>query len=1204
MLKRSFKRLFWRIGDVTELTGLDQQTLRNWEQEFKQLRPRREPSGVRTYRERDLKLVLLLSGLIVEDAQSIDEVRQFLDENKDELNDLLEDIDIEAISRAKDADDSDKVNTEDGDDGSNEDAEFDEEIEQTVESDDDTERTDVSEAENVDGSVEEVEESTDAVPDSQTTDEAVEPIATESESEIAGVVVEKTAEESATTVAESDKSVESDDEIESTDRTAEHTDHTGEPEDAPVIESIELDSEQPGEPEQPSESDVESVRSVYVAGDFTDVLPESEIAGVVAEKTTEEPAATVVESDDEITDAITDTITDAVDDPTEDSGIAENELGAESASKVDGGDLESDEGTVIADEVVSADATEEHPDQDVESDEETVVVDAHAENESTEESSADDDGPEADLAVQEHTGESELEIDVDDGETESTAEYPAIETDSESDTKLQDEADKTESEVVDEPLSDSFAEQTGERQSTENESEVEIVNVEAAEDRGEDSIAVDDEPEVEAVAQEDAEPLPRLDAPEPVSVESTGDEAATTEAIQDAIEPVDAEPASDARFALTFIDVTEPTATPPPSSTDPRFALAFTDVDDADIPQSQTPESLPTVAAAEPTAVSPAATGAVSDDAVLAAPATDEPPANDRFALQYVETGQDVSDERFTMLPVIADAEPTAVLRVLTRDMPDAVSDSGDPAVAVLATDEAPTDDRFALSYVSTEQNDDTERFSPLPAIDDAEPTAVLPVLARNMPEAVPDSDDAALDEPPTDDRFALSYVSTEQDNAESSYRRLAPVRFDEPKSVAGAYDPNPISEAELEKMLRPDDVRFALPYIAAIPIVEAEVATAVLNRIDETEPIAILEAENGPAEDTQAVAESTDEKFALSFVTSPTDAVDSEFRKAKASGEALTPLVVDEPNAVAHTDREPPAADESVQPSFEPLQPLNADEPSYVLPVESEPATVGTRLSDQAETELRSLRDEFTAIIRELGGENVVTAEVESPLGVLHVASDTDDTPEPSSDDSVEQLVEKTNLADTDMGDDQSPSTADAPVVDDGDSSSEVMDISEQDAGYEGIPENEVAEPDHTPQDSEIVDAIDSAETVGAEPIEYKRDPESDPDVPTTVDPTAEYDDEPVNETADTSEPIAHSGDEDNSESGNSNQKNDTMPHGEHSIGEAIEWFDEVMSELPSSDTLDNDTEPGDERPDPRNPLDEWHGILPTKLSARREEE
>ena len=73
MLKRSFKRLFWRISDVCELTGLDQQTLRGWEQDFKQLRPRRDSSGVRVYRERELRLVILLNELVVEDKQDIAE---------------------------------------------------------------------------------------------------------------------------------------------------------------------------------------------------------------------------------------------------------------------------------------------------------------------------------------------------------------------------------------------------------------------------------------------------------------------------------------------------------------------------------------------------------------------------------------------------------------------------------------------------------------------------------------------------------------------------------------------------------------------------------------------------------------------------------------------------------------------------------------------------------------------------------------------------------------------------------------------------------------------------------------------------------------------------------------------------------------------------------------------------------------------------
>lgn len=103
MLKRRFKRLFWRIGEVVQLTGLDQPTLRQWEQQFKPLRPRRDSSGVRVYRERDLRIVLLLQQLIERDGCSEDEVVEVFSGPKADLTALLNAFDLDELSGEVDA---------------------------------------------------------------------------------------------------------------------------------------------------------------------------------------------------------------------------------------------------------------------------------------------------------------------------------------------------------------------------------------------------------------------------------------------------------------------------------------------------------------------------------------------------------------------------------------------------------------------------------------------------------------------------------------------------------------------------------------------------------------------------------------------------------------------------------------------------------------------------------------------------------------------------------------------------------------------------------------------------------------------------------------------------------------------------------------------------------------------------------------------
>jgi len=101
MLKRRFPRLYWRIGEVSQLTGIPQKTLRGWEHEFAQLRPRRDASGVRVYRERDFRLVLLLQTMIEKHGQAIAEVRSFLEDDPAGADQALEGVDLDTVIRTR-----------------------------------------------------------------------------------------------------------------------------------------------------------------------------------------------------------------------------------------------------------------------------------------------------------------------------------------------------------------------------------------------------------------------------------------------------------------------------------------------------------------------------------------------------------------------------------------------------------------------------------------------------------------------------------------------------------------------------------------------------------------------------------------------------------------------------------------------------------------------------------------------------------------------------------------------------------------------------------------------------------------------------------------------------------------------------------------------------------------------------------------------
>ena len=102
MLKRRFTRLYWRIGEVAEITGISQQTLRAWEQELAILRPRRDASGVRVYRERDFRIVLVLQQLIEKEKWSVSDVKELLVAAPDEIRAMINAVPPEALEGTPD----------------------------------------------------------------------------------------------------------------------------------------------------------------------------------------------------------------------------------------------------------------------------------------------------------------------------------------------------------------------------------------------------------------------------------------------------------------------------------------------------------------------------------------------------------------------------------------------------------------------------------------------------------------------------------------------------------------------------------------------------------------------------------------------------------------------------------------------------------------------------------------------------------------------------------------------------------------------------------------------------------------------------------------------------------------------------------------------------------------------------------------------
>ena len=71
-------KLFFRIGEVSTLLGLEPYVLRYWETEFPSLAPKKSGTGHRLYRRKDVELLLKIKHLLYEKRFTIDGARQHL----------------------------------------------------------------------------------------------------------------------------------------------------------------------------------------------------------------------------------------------------------------------------------------------------------------------------------------------------------------------------------------------------------------------------------------------------------------------------------------------------------------------------------------------------------------------------------------------------------------------------------------------------------------------------------------------------------------------------------------------------------------------------------------------------------------------------------------------------------------------------------------------------------------------------------------------------------------------------------------------------------------------------------------------------------------------------------------------------------------------------------------------------------------------
>ena len=72
-------RLYFKIGDVARICGVEAYVLRFWESQFPQLKPNKSGTGQRLYRRKDVELVLKIKNLVHAEGYTLSGARQALE---------------------------------------------------------------------------------------------------------------------------------------------------------------------------------------------------------------------------------------------------------------------------------------------------------------------------------------------------------------------------------------------------------------------------------------------------------------------------------------------------------------------------------------------------------------------------------------------------------------------------------------------------------------------------------------------------------------------------------------------------------------------------------------------------------------------------------------------------------------------------------------------------------------------------------------------------------------------------------------------------------------------------------------------------------------------------------------------------------------------------------------------------------------------
>ena len=96
------EKIYFKIGEVCELVGVQAHVLRYWETEFSMLSPQKNKSGQRSYRKRDVEMALRIKQLLYKEMFTIAGARKKLQSEQREGSKPKEPLTVTAKPSSRD----------------------------------------------------------------------------------------------------------------------------------------------------------------------------------------------------------------------------------------------------------------------------------------------------------------------------------------------------------------------------------------------------------------------------------------------------------------------------------------------------------------------------------------------------------------------------------------------------------------------------------------------------------------------------------------------------------------------------------------------------------------------------------------------------------------------------------------------------------------------------------------------------------------------------------------------------------------------------------------------------------------------------------------------------------------------------------------------------------------------------------------------